>query len=81
MLFQSGALIGSLTLAENIALPIQEFSNVPKEILPDIVRLKLEMVRLGGYESYYPAELSGGMKKRAALARAMALDPTDSFLR
>jgi len=75
VLFQSGALMGSLTLAENIALPIQEFSNAPKEILPDIVRLKLEMVRLGGYGSYYPAELSGGMKKRAALARAMALDP------
>lgn len=75
VLFQSGALIGSLTIAENIALPIQEFSNAPKEILPDIVRLKLEMVRLGGYGSYYPAELSGGMKKRAALARAMALDP------
>ena len=79
VLFQSGALMGSLTLAENIALPIQEFSNAPKEILSDIVRLKLEMVRLGGYESYYPAELSGGMKKRAALARAMALDPKILF--
>ncbi|MGP8194678.1 MAG: ABC transporter ATP-binding protein [Syntrophobacteraceae bacterium] len=79
VLFQSGALMGSLTIAENVALPIQEFSNAPKEILPDIVRLKLEMVRLGGYESYYPAELSGGMKKRAALARAMALDPKILF--
>jgi phospholipid/cholesterol/gamma-HCH transport system ATP-binding protein len=79
VLFQSGALIGSLTLAENIALPIQEFSNVPDEILPDIVRLKLEMVRLGGYEGYYPAELSGGMKKRAGLARAIALDPQILF--
>ncbi len=79
VLFQSGALIGSLTLGENIALPIREFSNVPKEILPDIVRLKLEMVRLGGYESYYPAELSGGMKKRAGLARAIALDPKTLF--
>jgi phospholipid/cholesterol/gamma-HCH transport system ATP-binding protein len=79
VLFQSGALIGSLTLGENIALPIQEFSNVPEEILPDIVRLKLEMVRLGGYENYYPAELSGGMKKRAGLARAIALDPQILF--
>ncbi|HYA39845.1 MAG TPA: ATP-binding cassette domain-containing protein [Syntrophobacteraceae bacterium] len=75
VLFQSAALIGSLTVAENIALPIQEFSNAPAEILPEIVRLKLEMVRLGGYEGYYPAELSGGMKKRAGLARATALDP------
>jgi phospholipid/cholesterol/gamma-HCH transport system ATP-binding protein len=79
VLFQSGALIGSLTVAENIALPIQEFSNVPDEILPDIVRLTLEMVRLGGYEGYYPAELSGGMKKRAGLARAIALDPQILF--
>ena len=79
VLFQSGALMGSLTIAENVALPIQEFSNAPKEILPDIVRLKLEMVRLGGYGSYYPAELSGGMKKRAGLARAMALDPKILF--
>src|SRR5208337_4990338 len=62
VLFQSGALIGSLTLAENIALPIQVFSSVPKEILPEIVRLTLEMVRLGGYGNYYPSELSGGMK-------------------
>jgi len=79
VLFQSGALIGSLTLAENIALPIQEFSSVPKEILPEIVRLTLEMVRLEGYGNYYPAELSGGMKKRAGLARAIALDPQILF--
>jgi phospholipid/cholesterol/gamma-HCH transport system ATP-binding protein len=79
VLFQSGALIGSLTLFENIALPIREFSDAPEQILPEIVRLKLEMVRLGGYESYYPAELSGGMKKRAGLARAIALDPQILF--
>ncbi len=79
VLFQSGALIGSLTVAENVALPIQEFSTVPEEILPEIVRLKLEMVKLGGYEGYYPAELSGGMKKRAGLARAIALDPQILF--
>ena len=75
VLFQSGALIGSLTLAENVALPIREFSDAPREVLEEIVRLKLAMVRLGGYGSYYPAELSGGMKKRAGLARALALDP------
>lgn len=79
VLFQSGALIGSLTLAENVALPIREFANIPGEITDEIVRLKLAMVRLGGYGSYYPAELSGGMKKRAGLARALALDPNILF--
>ncbi|MGC8490214.1 MAG: ABC transporter ATP-binding protein [Syntrophobacteraceae bacterium] len=79
VLFQSGALIGSLTLAENVALPIREFSDTPREVLEEIVRLKLAMVRLGGYGSYYPAELSGGMKKRAGLARALALDPSLLF--
>jgi phospholipid/cholesterol/gamma-HCH transport system ATP-binding protein len=79
VLFQSGALIGSLTLAENIALPIREFSDIPGELRDEIVRLKLAMVRLGGYGSYYPAELSGGMKKRAGLARALALDPNILF--
>ncbi len=79
VLFQSGALIGSLTLAENVALPIREFANIPGEITDEIVRLKLAMVRLGAYGSYYPAELSGGMKKRAGLARALALDPNILF--
>jgi phospholipid/cholesterol/gamma-HCH transport system ATP-binding protein len=79
VLFQSGALIGSLSLAENVALPIREFSDIRGEILEEIVGLKLEMVRLGGYGSYYPAELSGGMKKRAGLARALALDPKILF--
>lgn len=79
VLFQSAALIGALTVAENIALPIRELSGVPEEILTEIVRLKLEMVRLGGYGDYYPGELSGGMKKRAGLARAIALDPQILF--
>ncbi len=79
VLFQSGALIGSLTLSENVALPIREFSNTPGQIVDEIVRLKLAMVRLGGYGNYYPAELSGGMKKRAGLARALALDPNILF--
>ncbi len=79
VLFQSGALIGSLTVAENIGLPIREFSKLPREIASEIVQLKLEMVKLGGYGDLLPAELSGGMKKRAALARAMALDPEILF--
>lgn len=79
VLFQSGALIGSLTVAENVALPIVEFSRAPEVIIEDIVHLKLEMVKLGEYGNYLPAELSGGMKKRAALARAMALDPKILF--
>lgn len=79
VLFQSAALIGSLTVAENVALPIVEFSKAPPEIVHDIVRLKLEMVKLGGFGDYLPADLSGGMKKRAGLARAMALDPEILF--
>ena len=79
VLFQSGALIGSLTVAENIALPIKEFSKAPGPIVADIVGLKLEMVRLDGYGDYYPSELSGGMRKRAGLARAIALDPEVLF--
>ena len=75
MLFQSGALINSLTVAENVALQITEFTDLPRELIDGIVQLKLDMVRLSGYGDLMPAELSGGMKKRAALARAMALDP------
>lgn len=75
VLFQSGALIGSLTLAENVALPIEEFKDLPARLIEDIVNLKLEQVGLAGFGDYLPAELSGGMKKRAGLARALALDP------
>jgi phospholipid/cholesterol/gamma-HCH transport system ATP-binding protein len=79
VLFQSGALIGSLSLGENVALPIQEFTRLSPEIIQDLVRLKLELVGLDGFEGYLPAELSGGMRKRAGLARAMALDPDILF--
>ncbi len=79
VLFQSAALIGSLTVAENVALPIVEFSKAPRGIIHDIVRLKLEMVKLGGFGEYFPSDLSGGMKKRVGLARAMALDPEILF--
>jgi phospholipid/cholesterol/gamma-HCH transport system ATP-binding protein len=79
VLFQSGALVGSLSLAENVALPIQEFAGLTPELVEDIVRLKLEMVGLAGFDSYLPAELSGGMRKRAALARAIAMDPEILF--
>ncbi|MBI5785463.1 MAG: ATP-binding cassette domain-containing protein [Rhodocyclales bacterium] len=75
VLFQGGALWSSLTLAENVALPLSEYTDLPQAHVDDIVSFKLALVGLAGFEEFYPAELSGGMKKRAALARAMALDP------
>src|SRR5215470_14967816 len=75
VLFQSGALFGSLSLGENVALLLEEYTSLPREIIDLLVRIKLSMVKLGGFEDFLIAELSGGMKKRAALARAMALDP------
>jgi len=80
VLFQSSALIGSMTLAENIALPILEYTALPKNMVEKMVRLKLKMVDLAGYENHLPSELSGGMKKRAGLARALALNPKMLFL-
>ncbi len=80
VLFQNSALIGSMTLAENIALPILEYTSLPHVIVEKMVRLKLHMVDLDGYENYLPSELSGGMKKRAGLARALALNPKILFL-
>jgi phospholipid/cholesterol/gamma-HCH transport system ATP-binding protein len=80
VLFQSAALFGSMTLAENVALPIMEYSRLPRNAIDDLVRMKLCMVDLVGYESYLPSELSGGMKKRAGLARALALNPKILFL-
>jgi phospholipid/cholesterol/gamma-HCH transport system ATP-binding protein len=79
VLFQSGALWSSMTLAENVALPLIEYSDWDPSEREDIVRLKLALVGLSGFEDYYPAEISGGMRKRAGLARAMALDPEILF--
>src|SRR5713226_2129634 len=79
VLFQSGALWSSMTLAENVALPLLEYADWSASDLENIVRLKLALVGLNGIEDYYPAEISGGMRKRAGLARAMALDPEILF--
>jgi phospholipid/cholesterol/gamma-HCH transport system ATP-binding protein len=77
--FQGGALIGSLSVGENIALPLLEHTTLEPSTIEVMVRIKLEQVGLSGFENYSPSELSGGMKKRAALARAMALDPEILF--
>lgn len=79
ILFQSGALFGSMTLADNIALPLQEHTDLSEEYIDTMVKMKLAQVNLSGYENHLPAELSGGMKKRAGLARAMALNPKILF--
>ena len=78
--FQSGALFGSMTVMENIKLPLKEFTNLSDSIMEDIALLKLKLVGLDQSAFLMPSELSGGMKKRAALARAMALDPAIIFL-
>jgi phospholipid/cholesterol/gamma-HCH transport system ATP-binding protein len=79
VLYQNGALWSSLTLGENVALPLEEHTALTRAERLEIVRWKLEQVGLAGYEDYYPAEISGGMRKRAALARALALDPRIVF--
>jgi phospholipid/cholesterol/gamma-HCH transport system ATP-binding protein len=79
MLFQSGALWTSLTLAENIALPLEEYTHLPADEIRNIAAFKLAQVGLTGFETHYPSEISGGMRKRAGLARALALDPSIVF--
>jgi phospholipid/cholesterol/gamma-HCH transport system ATP-binding protein len=80
VLYQGGALLTAMTLGENVALPLEEFGALTSAEVSDIVALKLALVGLAGFEDFYPAELSGGMMKRAGLARAMALDPDILFL-
>ena len=75
ILYQSGALFSSMTLAENIALPLQQYSTYSPETIKELAHLKLALVGLAGFDDFYPSEISGGMKKRAGLARALALDP------
>jgi phospholipid/cholesterol/gamma-HCH transport system ATP-binding protein len=79
VLYQSGALWSSMTLAENVALPLGEYTDLSPREIRDVVSLKLALVGLAGFEDFYPAEISGGMRKRAGLARAMALDPDILF--
>ena len=79
MLFQAGALWTSLTLRQNVALPLEEYTTLSRREIEEIASLKLAQVGLGGFEDYSPSEISGGMKKRAGLARALALDPEIVF--
>ena len=75
VMYQGGALWSSLTLGENVGLPLGEYTSLAPERIAEIVSFKLALVGLAGFEDFYPSELSGGMRKRAGLARAMALDP------
>lgn len=79
ILYQSGALWSSMTLGENVALPLEQYTNMGPKDIKELVALKLALVGLAGFESFYPSEISGGMQKRAGLARAMAMDPEFLF--
>lgn len=79
MSFQGGALFGSMTVGENVALPLREHTKLEDSTIEIMLRLKLEQVGLEGFEYYMPSQLSGGMKKRAAVARALAMDPEILF--
>jgi phospholipid/cholesterol/gamma-HCH transport system ATP-binding protein len=79
ILYQGGALWSSMTLAENVAMPLEMYTSLTRRKIREVVSLKLALVGLTGFEDYYPSEISGGMRKRAALARAMALDPEILF--
>jgi len=79
VLFQGGALWSSMTLAENVGLPLGQFTDLSRESIREVTALKLALVGLSGFEEFYPSEISGGMRKRAGLARAMALDPDILF--
>lgn len=79
MMYQSGALWSSMTLAENVSIPLETYTTLTRKEIREVVALKMALVGLAGFEEYYPSEISGGMRKRAALARAMALDPDTLF--
>lgn len=79
MLFQYSALLDSLTVEENVSLPLKEHTRLAEEIIKIIIKMKLSLVGLRGFENYYPSQISGGMRKRVGLARAIALDPDIVF--